>query len=372
MASPCPQVAFFLPSLTGGGAERVSVTLMNAMVAQGVRVELVLVSASGPYLADLDDRVQLVALGGGRALAALPRLCAYLRRARPGALVSALDYANVLAIAAGLLSRTTTRIFVVEHNSLVTGRRAGAKLRVKRALMRWLYPRAAGVIAVSADMARQLVDQIGTARERTHVLYNPIDCATIAHAANGPPDHPWLAETGVPVILSAGRLTAQKDYANLLMAFARVRQTRTCRLIILGEGELQAELEALARQLGVARDVDFPGFIANPYPWFRAAAVFVLSSQWEGLPTVLIEAMACGTPVVSTDCPTGPAEILVGSAARNLVPPEDPIALAEALDRVLAAGAGSASAGDLDRFSPDRVARNYLDILRPRSDGVNA
>jgi glycosyltransferase involved in cell wall biosynthesis len=198
-------------------------------------------------------------------------------------------------------------------------------------LMRWTYPWADKIVAVSKGVADELILALGLPQERVQVIYNPVVTPDLLTKAEEPVNDPWLQPGRPPVILAVGRLAVQKDYPTLLKAFALVRAQRPAYLLILGEGPERPFLEALARRLGIAEDVRMPGFVENPYPYMRRASVLVLSSLFEGLPTVLIEAMACGLSVVSTDCPSGPREILQDGKYGHLVPVGDHYALAEAI-----------------------------------------
>jgi glycosyltransferase involved in cell wall biosynthesis len=201
--------------------------------------------------------------------------------------------------------------------------------------MRVLYPSADAVVAVSAGVADGLASRAGLRRDRITVIHNPIVTPEIAEKAAAGLDHPWFAPGQSPVFLAAGRLTVQKDYPTLLRAFAQLRQRRAARLVILGVGELRDELAAQVSSLGLAADVEFAGFQENPFAFMRRAAAFVLSSAWEGFGNVLVEALACGTQVVSTDCPSGPAEILDGGRFGHLVQVGDASALAAAMEAAL-------------------------------------
>jgi glycosyltransferase involved in cell wall biosynthesis len=237
--------------------------------------------------------------------------------------------------------------------------------------MPWLakqfYRKADCIIAVSEGVADDLVSVAGLARSEIRVIYNPVVTPELVARAEEPLVHPWLVPGAAPVVLGAGRLSPQKDFATLLRAFAQVRAARPVRLIILGEGELRGQLEAQAAALGVSEDIQFPGFVDNPYAYMRRAGVFVLSSAWEGFGIVLVEAMACGAPVVSTDCPVGPAEILDGGRYGPLVPVGDGGALAQSilsmLDRPMDPERLRARAGD---FALDKIGRQYLEVLCPR------
>ncbi|MCK0715825.1 glycosyltransferase [Chromohalobacter sarecensis] len=328
------RIAVFLPSLAGGGAERVMVTLANGFATRGVPVDLVVVAAEGAYLADVSPHVRLVELGASRVLFSLPALVRYLRRERPYALLSALNHANIIALWARKLARSGTRLVVSERNTLSRDVSSGRFKRGLPWLMRLSYPSADAIVAVSSGVADDLAQTVRLPRERIDVVYNPIN-TKLAQLCETPLTHPWLKSGQPPVIVAAGRLTVQKDFATLIEAFAEVRKTHAARLVILGEGELRSDLEARIDELGIGDDVALPGFVDNPYPWMRKASLFVLSSAWEGFCNVLAEAMACGTPVVSTNCPSGSAEILEDGKWGRLVPVGDVSALARAISETL-------------------------------------
>lgn len=333
------RIAVFLPSLHGGGAERVMVTLANGFAARGYRVDLVLAAAQGPYLQDVSPQVRIVDLAAGRVIKALWPLARYLRRERPVALLSAMNHANVVAVLAHRLARVPCRLVVSEHTNLSTevARVQGLAARAVYALVPRLYPKADAVVAVSRDAAQDLERFAHLPAGSVQAIYNPFDLDRIGRLAAEAPPHPWLqAGESRPVVVAVGRLNEAKDFPTLLRAFAAMRGRHRARLMILGEGELRPELEALAQSLGLgADDVQMPGFVRNPFAYLARAALFVLSSRWEGLPGVLVEAMACGVPVVSTDCPSGPREILEGGRWGRLVPVGDVAALAQAMEEVL-------------------------------------
>ena len=361
------RLAIFLPSLRGGGAERVMMNLANGFAGKGLSVDLVLVKAEGAYLKGVPDSLRVVDLDAGRVARSLPALVRYLRRERPDALLSAMNHANILALWARSLARTPARVTISEHNNLsasmqnVPSRRA----RLMPWLMRCFYPLADGIVAVSEGVADDLASAIRMPRERITVIYNPVVTPELLQMAREPLDHPWFRPGEPPVILGAGRLTRQKDFSMLIRSFALVRKERPARLLILGEGEERRDLEGLAGTLGIAGDIDMPGFVDNPYKYMARAALFALSSKWEGLSTVIIEAMACGTPVVSTDCPSGPREILNGGQYGSLVPVGNveyfTRAVLEALEHPF-----KLSSARLDRFCPEHVMQEYLEVLGGR------
>lgn len=357
-------IALFLPSLAGGGAQRVMLTLAATLADEGRRVDLVLATATGPYLDQMPVGVRLVDLGARRVLTSLPRLAMYLRRERPRALISSMTHANIVAIWATGLAVVASRVIVTEHG--IEPRAPGTTTRemgLFPLLSGWFYPRAHAVVAVSSGLADDLAARIGLPRDRIEVVYNPVVTPDLAERARAPVDHPWFAPGQPPIVLSVGRLTKQKNLPTLLRAFALVARRSEARLVILGEGETRPELEALIRTLGLGARVDLPGFVANPYAYMTNASVFVLASLWEGLPTVLIEALACGCPVVSSDCPSGPREILEDGKWGRLVPVGAVDELANEILAVLASATVPSSLRATARFTPGESSARYLRLI---------
>ena len=367
------KVAIYLPSMGGGGAERVTGTLANAMAARGVNVDLVLAQATGPYLAQVNSAVNVVDLCASRVLTSCPRLVNYLRQERPAAILSVLNHANIIAIAARALSGVKSRLVVSEHNTLSSAVRGGLSLRgsLEVGAMKFSYPRADAIVGVSNGVSDDLAKALGLPCGRVKTVYNPIDAVQIKKKSLEPVDHPWFAPGQPPVIIGIGRLTRQKNFGHLLNSFAFMRASKgiEARLIILGEGELRSDLEAQVKTLGLCACVALPGFVSNPYAYLRAAGLFVLSSSWEGLPTVLIEAMSCETKVVSTDCPSGPAEILENGKWGRVVPMDD----TEALSSAMAAALDDENPPNVyeraSDFSVERSVDGYLQLLRIAHSG---
>jgi glycosyltransferase involved in cell wall biosynthesis len=358
-------VAIYMPSLGGGGAERVMVTLANGFAERGLAVGLVLAKAEGPYLGEISKNVEVTDLGASRVLFSLPALVRYLRTARPRAMLSAGSHANVIAVMARHLAKVPTRVVVSERANFSASRQNATSWRSRglAPMMRWAYRRADRVTAVSAGVADDLSDVIGLPRDRIKVIYNPVVSDTLFNRAEVAIAHPWFGDGTPPVILGVGRLVAQKGFCVLLRAFAKVRASTACRLIILGEGGLRRELESLVQELNLSADVALPGFVDNPFPWMKRASLFVLSSEFEGLPNALIQAMACGTPVVSTNCPSGPSEILEGGRFGRLVPVGDEAALAGAMLAALRETSHPAVAARARSFSAERAVSSYLAAL---------
>ncbi|MDQ3136656.1 MAG: glycosyltransferase [Gemmatimonadota bacterium] len=358
-------IAFFLPSLRGGGAERVMVNLAQGMVERGIRVDLVLASAEGTFLDHVPAGARVVDLRSRRVLRSFGPLVRYLRRERPRALVSSMSHANLVALWASRLAGQGTPVVATVHNTMSQSTRRNGRLAAGLwpRLLRAFYPWAASVVSVSRGAADDLARSSGLPRERMEVVYNPVITPGMLALARQAPDHPWFAAGEPPVLLGVGRLTAQKDFPTLIRAFAEVRRRRPARLLILGEGEDRPVLTALAAELGVADDVDMPGFQENALAYMGRSAVFVLSSAWEGLPTVLIEALAAGTRVVSTDCPSGPREILQDGRLGALVPVADPDALAEAILATLDRSPGAVPLDALTPFMRDTAVDHYLRLI---------
>src|SRR5215468_5188176 len=391
-------LAIFLRSLVGGGgAERMMVALAGALHERGHRVDLVLARAVGNFFEEIHPRVRVVDLGVRTILPALPAvlrwpaegvhllpaflppapppvlgaipsLARYLARERPEAMLSALNYSNLAALWARRLSGAPTRLVVSERNMLsLRAERAGdPALRALPAMIRRFYPWADAVVAVSEGVADDVARVGALPRASIANTGNPVVSPAINSAAAEPLDHEWFRPGEPPVVLGAGKLRPQKDFATLLDAFAALRAARPARLVILGEGPEESRLRVRARRLGISGDVSFAGFVRNPFAYMARAAAFALSSAWEGLPAVLIQALACGCPVVSTDCPSGPAEILERGRHGPLVPVGDARALAAAILRVLAApGERAARLRRAQDFSVERAAARYEAALLP-------
>jgi glycosyltransferase involved in cell wall biosynthesis len=361
----------------------------------GVGVHLVMARRKGHFLDRIPDGVELVdlraplaitgwswlamrspaqagrllpALCSGdvpRVLGAIPPLVRYLDDRRPDAIISALNYTNICSLIASELSRHQPTRVVTLHNNLSAllspeGRRRN---RLLGPLIRHYLPRADHRVAVSRGVADGARSLLGASSIQT--IHNPIVEPALARAAAEPPEHPWLRRKTTPVVLAIGKLKPQKDFPTLLRAFAALRRRREARLVILGEGPDRASLWSLAGELGIAGDLDLPGFIANPMALLSNADVFALSSRYEGFGNVVAEALACGCPVVSTDCPWGPSEILENGRYGRLVPPEDPQALAEGLEATLDESPDPAALRDrAQAFSVADAARSYLALLQ--------
>jgi len=392
-------VALLLPSLAGGGVARVALSLAESLLRHGHRVDLVLCDGRGAYRDQLPPGLHRVVLrrgiplvARGRALAADPGswrelalpvllplrgapaltglgdLVRYLRQQRPDALIAAKTHTNLVALWARQLAGVPTRLLIGQH-SMLSEEIAGPEVRKWRwrhasGLVARTYPLADAIVAVSDAAAEDLAATAGVPRRRITTVHNPVDARRIAERLREPVEHPWFGTGEPPVVLGAGRLRASKDFETLLHAFARVRRARPARLVVLGEGPERAALAAETLRLGIGEDVWMPGFVDNPFAYMARSGVFALSSRHEALGNVLVEALACGCPVVATDCPGGVREILQDGAVGGLVPVGDPGALASAILSALD------RPGDRERrlrrandFHPDRAAQGYLAAL---------
>ncbi|BCX82768.1 N-acetylgalactosamine-N,N'-diacetylbacillosaminyl-diphospho-undecaprenol 4-alpha-N-acetylgalactosaminyltransferase [Methylomarinovum caldicuralii] len=369
-------VALFLYGLTGGGATRRTLALAEGFSEHGLRTDLVVIDPTGPLAERLPPALNLIALDSWalrfrrrfrprrRPLmeAAAPALAEYLRRHRPDLLLSAANHAHMSAVEGRRLSATGIPLVLRVSNHLTASHeQTGQLARLQRA--RTLYGEADAAIAVCHDIAADLRRHVPVLRERVFVATNPTLTPEIETLARQPVDHPWADDPSRPLIVAAGRLSPQKDFPTLIRALARLRQP--ARLVILGEGKQRPQLERLIRSLGLTDRVVLPGFTTNPYAWMARADLFVLSSRWEGFPGVLVEAMACGCPVVSTDCPSGPRELLENGRLGPLVPVGDDQALAEAMQQALQTPADVAALRHSAwRYTPARAVAEYLQILQ--------
>jgi glycosyltransferase involved in cell wall biosynthesis len=326
-------LAVFAATSGHSGVDRVLANLVPAIARLGLAVDVLGVDGHGPIFETLPAGVRRLALGSAHVNSAIPAVVRYLRREYPAALLSDKDRVNRAALLARWLARVPTRVGVRLGTTVSANlaSRGWLERRVQTASMRWAYPAADAILVPSTGAADDLAVHARLPRSRISVVPSPIVTPLLLERAGEAPAHPWFADGGPPVILGVGELSERKDFATLVRAFARLRAGRPCRLVILGEGRRRGELEALAAELGVAADVALPGFVPNPYPCMARAAAFALASRWEGMPVVLIEALALGTPSVACDCPSGPREVLQGGAVGGLVAVGDDAALAAAL-----------------------------------------
>jgi len=366
MVNSQKRLAIFLPNLVSGGTERAMINLADGLARRGYPVDFVLSQCEGSFMGQFPKSARLIELnrmrvGAGRSIISLPALIRYIRKERPSALFTAL-HSNVIAIWARQVAGVPLRLVISEQNTFSVHNQM---LPIGyQQLMLWLirqnYPSADVIAAVSEGVADDLRRTTRIRKDRVQVIHNPIITPELEGKARECLDHPWFKPGEPPVILSVGRLDPQKDFPMLLRAFAQARQYLQARLLILGEGPDRSALCSLAKQLGIENDLCLPGFVSNPYPYMAQASVFVLSSRWEGLPTVIAEALYCGAPLVSTDCPSGPREMLRDGLYGKLVPVGDVDSFAQAIINTLK---GDVIHPPLESWRPyelDTVVSQYL------------
>ena len=319
-------MVLFLPSLAGGGGERALLEIARRLVRHGFLVDVVVTRGGGALWGSVPEHVRLINLQSRKTLTCLPKLIRYIRRECPAVFISAVDFANLAGLLAKKFFARRLRLIVSQQSHFTaTYQASGFLWRMALRLTAWLLPVADAIVSVSSDAAEDLQRLLPRpAAGRVHFIPNPVVTPALLEQAGLPVAHSWFGDPRTPVVLTVGRLfIRQKDQPTLLKAFAEILKSRSAKLVVLGEGPDKARLTDLACQLGVHSSVDFVGFQTNPFAYMARAQVFVLSSAYEGLPTVLIEAMACGVPVVATDCPSGPREILEGGKWGLLVPVGD-------------------------------------------------
>ena len=365
-----PPIAIFLEDLGGGGAEKISVTLANGLAAQGHRVDLLMWRAEGPYLAAVAPNVRQINFSAERPagfIKVLRALRHYYQCDQPRILLAQLEKPSLVAIFAALLCGYHAVVPCV-HIDLLSYTRHAHRLRrmLLLGLVFLLYRLVPRIIAVSQGTADGVQRLMGAGCPPLAVIYNGFNLQALADEARQSVAVAWFQNKSVPVIITSGRLVSQKAHDVLVQAFARVVAQQPARLIILGEGAERSALAAQIKQLGLMESVAMPGFVTNPAAWVAKSDVFVLASRNEGLSNVLIEAMAVGTPVVSTDCPSGPREVLGDGRFGRLVKVDDAEALSGAIIATLQSPRGEPStalAAHLEQFTAPHMVMNYLKII---------
>ncbi|MCG5493463.1 glycosyltransferase [Ectothiorhodospira variabilis] len=354
-------------SLSGeGGVERMILNLANQLAAMNRTVNLILIRSDTRHLTDLHDHVKVHHLGVNHTGLCVPALARFLSQHRPQTLLAAKDRAGRAALRARRLAGVDTRIYIRLGTTLTQALEGRSAIRkwLRYRPMRRRYPESAGIIAVSHGVAEDVRQIAGLPASHLHIVRNPVITEGLARQASASSPHPWLSDHGDPVIMGMGRLTRQKDFPTLMRAFARLLLERPARLLILGDGADRRKLEDLAGELGILDRVLLPGFDPNPYAWLSRASLFVLSSAWEGSPNALTEAMALGIPVVSTDCRSGPRELLDGGRLGPLVPVGDDHALSRAMREMLDHPTHASVLKDgVKEYHAETSARRYLEVM---------
>lgn len=357
-------IAIFFHDLGIGGAERVMLQLAQGFIESGHPVDFVLARAEGPLLSEVPLGAQVIDLKTRSPLWMFIKLIRYLRAERPSVLLSPFEVTSVIAILAKKISGVSTRVVIRVSVHLSRNKRTTKwKKILERLVVSRLYPLADGIISVSDGVAEDLAVYTGIPLERIKVIYNPVVTEQLLNAANQSIHHRFFAEGQYPVILGVGRLTEQKDFSTLIKAFDLLRKKIPSRLIILGDGEERPSLKELIRSSGLQDLVDLPGFEINPFTFMKKASVFVLSSKWEGLPGVLIQALACGCPVVSTDCFSGPSEILRDGQYGHLVAVGDVDEMATVMESILMGDMRKPPKSWLEQFTIGAVIPQYKSVF---------
>ncbi len=367
-------VALLMPNFEAGGAERVMIRLAQGLAQAGHTVHLVVLSDHGPYRSMLSPQVpgiQVHSLKAKRAWQAVPAMVRYLLAHQPTAVLSALFHCNFLAVASrAIVCRLTNhapRVVISEHNTLDLVHTSVSPLRWQlfKLALRWAYPRADSVVCVSDGIAQGLGSALPRLKPQLCVIGNPVVTDDMLRQSHAPLNHPWAQAGQPPLVLAVGRLIPAKGFDVLLTAFQQVIKKLPARLMILGEGPERENLQSQIAALGLTNSASLHGFAHNPYAWMRHCAVFVLSSRHEGLPGALIEAMACGSPVVATDCPHGPAEILAQGQWGRLVPVDNAPALADAMVATLQSAQKPDVAMRANTFNLANAVGAYKAVLLP-------
>lgn len=362
-------ITFFISDLRGGGAERALVKIANGMSRRGHRVSILLGVREGKYLDEVDPAIPIEVLGTTHPLKTIFGLRDYLKVHRPDILCAFLNQPSVFSVIAKRLAKVDTRVVISLRSilSLEAKYATSMKLKVMPGFMKIFGPRADGIICVSQASKDDFCRMTGVRAERVDVAYNAIIDEQLLSSVGKRADHPWFGEGEPPVVLGVGRLTAIKDFPTLIRAFAEVRKVRPARLMILGEGEERENLSALIQELGLGEDAQLAGFVSNPFPYMAAAKVVCLTSLYEGLPGVLVQALAMGTPVVATNSEGGSAEAVEGGKLGKLVPIRDVEALAQAICQVLDGDYPNVNLMDLQKFTIDDATRGFEQCLLANS-----
>lgn len=358
------RVAFLLPSFSSGGTERAHLLVARGMIELGYVVDIVVCQPEGPFSSDVPEGAQIVDLGNN-ARSPLRGLMDYLQDRKPTAIVSALNEANLLALRAVRRIGGSFVLIMTVHNHFEAKWRHQHAITapLRRYLFRWMYRNSNYVVTVS-DAIRNSVLALGVSTEKVISIANAIDLGRLRREAGEAVEHPWISEKNeVPVVVAVGRLSAQKDLPTLIQSIRRCRDVRRLRLILVGDGPERERLVRFCQDWGATPYVDFVGHQKNPYKWMKASSLLVMSSRWEGYPLVLLEALSLGCEVVSTDCPSGPKEILERFQCGRLVPVGNVERLADAILEALGGRGMPPSDEELARYSPENVARRYAELF---------
>jgi len=353
------KILFLLPSLSGGGAERVFTTLLRHLDRARFEPHLALLQAQGVYLGDVPKDVPVHDLKVSRVRYGVPGIVKLIWKIRPQTILATMGHLNMVLLSVNYFFPGNTKLLVREASMPTALFKGGKSIKLWEWMYRNLYKRADKVICSSDAMVKDLVENFGVPREKLLRIYNPVDADRVLQMANAG-DCPY--GKGGPHLVAVGRLSREKGCDVLINAMPLIlRRFPDAQLFILGEGPLEAELKEQAQTLGLKEKVVFLGFQANPWLYLKHANAFILPSRFEGLPNVLLEALALGTPVVVSDCPGGIREIRDSVGNMAVVPPEDPGALAEAI--ITVCGSPAPAIESLGRFDVQQVVSEYSNIF---------
>jgi glycosyltransferase involved in cell wall biosynthesis len=362
------KLAIFVAAISGGGVEKVIVNLVNEFVKKGIAVDLLIADTKKLSTVYISSDVKIIDLKSKRVLFCIPKLIFYLIKTRPYVLFSAMDYVNIIAIISKLISCTSTRIVVSNHAKLeyFIENEKLIKFKILKKLTSYLYARADKVIAVSKGLEIMLIKELNLKSSKVSMIYNPIYSESLLKASREDAHDSCAFTNTTPYIISVGRFALEKDYPTLIYAFNEVRKKRDIKLIILGDGPQWDSIQKLIKILDLKNHICTPGFLINPYPLIRNSACFVLSSVNEGFGNVLVEALTLGTPIVSTNCFSGPSEILENGRWGALVPIGDYNRMAKSIIAEIDNKQNrneSLLSSHLEKFTISLVAEKYIQIL---------
>jgi glycosyltransferase involved in cell wall biosynthesis len=360
------KITFFLASLEGGGIQKATMRLIQEFIKKNIQVALVAVNAHGHVRNEIPEGCSVIDLKRVKTRYAFFRLIRYLLGEKPLITISSQTHLNFLIIVARLLTGYPKHLIVREHITFNTEIAADKKIqeRLRPWMIRLFYPLASRFVTVSADSAKSIHKYAGYKKE-IRVIQNGLNINSIHSMSNQPSMHPWLnGSKNVKLIIGMGRLSLQKNFSDLLKAFSLLKNKQDYRLIILGEGPELEKLMQASRDLHIQDYVDFPGFVENPYSILARADVFVLSSKWEGFANVIIEALACGVPIVATNCPGGPSDILENKSFAKIVPMSDPSAMSNAIEEMITVRKNKEEIIELARmYDIQEIAQQYIDLI---------
>jgi exopolysaccharide biosynthesis WecB/TagA/CpsF family protein len=350
--------------LSGGGVERMRLSLIEALRERGLSVSLILGRREGPLETHIPTDLSVISLNASRTILELRRLNIAISEIKPDILVASLDHNNIVALLAKASTSADFRLIICQHNALSAELALGWKYGLVPLLYKLLHKYSDAVVAVSRGVANDLCHVAKLPRNKISVIHNPVIGTDFEEKVSAAAPHPWFSERSCPIFVFIGRLTRQKDVGTLLLAMQRLLRRRDARLILVGEGDQLDELRRMTKRYDISYAVDFVGFQSNPLPWIKNADALISSSRYEGLGNAIIEALACGTPVIATDCSHGPAEILLEGTLGTLVPVGDFEALAEAMENLNRNEVDTASllgrAGD---FTASACAREHIKLF---------